>query len=132
MCPENLKILIACKKGDTLELLAKAVCSKYPNLRLFFATTTEECFHKQEQHRPDVLILVIDERVFELVSTVSSVLSIHPQCTVLVLSHYGSGESISKCVLLGVKDVLTLPLNYELFLCKLGALLTLHSGVRVR
>jgi len=40
--PDNLKILIVCKEDETLELLAKAVCLKYPKSRLFFAKTVEE------------------------------------------------------------------------------------------
>ena len=41
MGPDNLKILTVCKEDETLELLAKAVCLKYPKLRLFTAKTVE-------------------------------------------------------------------------------------------
>lgn len=123
---DNLKILITCKEDETLESLAKSVCLKYPALQLLFAKTAKECFDKQEQTKPDISILMIEEPSLGLVELVSKVLSINPRCSVLVVSNYGSGDSISKCVELGVKDVLTIPLNYELFLCKLTAILKLH------
>jgi DNA-binding NtrC family response regulator len=122
----NLKILITCKEGESLELLARAICQKFPTLQLLFARTSKECFYKQEQTKPDISILMIEEPALGLVELVSNVLSITPQCSVLVVSNYGSGDSISKCVELGVKDVLTIPLNYELFLCKLEAIMKLY------
>ena len=127
MGPDNLKILTVCKDDETLELLAKAVCLKYPKSRLFFAKTVEECLQKHEQNQPDILILVLDDSVFEFVGLVSKVLLIYPHCSVLLISHYSSGESISRCVKLGVKDVLITPLNYELFLRKLAAIIMLHG-----
>lgn len=123
---DNLKILITCKEGETLELLAKAVCLNFPALRLLFAKTAKECFDKQEQNKPDILILMMEEPAFGLIELVSKSLHINPQCSVLVISSYGSGYSISKCIELGVKDVLTIPLNYDLFLCKLAVILKLH------
>lgn len=125
MDPGNLKILIVCKEGEILESLARAICLKYPASRLFFARTVDECLQKHAQHQPEILVLMPDESV--IVGLVAEVLSIQPSCSILLISPYSSGESISKCIELGVKDVMTIPLNCELFLCKLAAIIRLHG-----
>lgn len=124
---EYLKILILCSSAEILDLLAKAIYSKYPSSRLFFAQKIGAAFTKFEQHHHDILILIPKEPVWDAAIISSMFLSLDRNCSILLISHSSSGKSISECIQLGVKDILNPPINEEHFLCKLAAIILLHT-----
>ena len=119
--------MIICSNAEMLDLLAKAIYLQYPASQLYFAQKIEVVFTKLEQHHPDIIILIPKEPDWDVTSLISKILSLECRCAIILILQNSNEKNVSEFIDLGVKDILTLPINLELLLCRLAGLICLHK-----
>lgn len=125
---ENCKILILCADGQMLDLIAKAICSKFPESKLSFSNNIEECVAKNEQNCPDIVVAIPKEPVWDVCNLIHRLKLSNYGCRILMASQYSSGQIVSDYMSEGVSDIIAMPINIDLLIKKITVMINGQSG----
>lgn len=128
MSRDDNRILILCGDGQLLNSIAKAIFMQYPSWKLFFSHDIEECIAKFMQNVPNLVVAIPKEPIWDICMLVHRLRQMNKECAILVGSQYSNGKIISEYLVLGVNDIITMPVSLDLLLNKIAAMVCGHSG----
>jgi DNA-binding response OmpR family regulator len=128
MSRDNYKILVLCGDVQLLNSIGKAVFLKFPVCKLFFSNTIAECIAKFQLNLPDIVVIIPKENIWDMCLLIHELMVISAQCQILLASQYTNGKIISEYLSRGVVDIITLPVNMDLLLTKITAIICGNSG----